>query len=53
MNVPVTLVSAATEAASEHRDLPLDNWVYPVIAGVIFFALFLLTWAFRNVSNNH
>jgi hypothetical protein len=53
MNVPVTLVAAATEATSEHRDLPLDNWVYPVIAGSIFFVLFLITWAFRNVANKH
>lgn len=53
MFVPTALVAAATEAAEEHHELPLDNWVYPVIAGVLFFALFLLTYAFRNVSHNH
>ncbi len=53
MNVPFSLVTAATEATSEHRDLPLDNWVYPLIAASIFFVLFLVTWAFRNVANNH
>jgi len=53
MNVHPALIAAATEAADEHRDLPLDNWVYPLIAATIFFVLFLLTWAFRSVSNKH
>ncbi|MBT0773547.1 hypothetical protein KIH74_31670 [Kineosporia sp. J2-2] len=53
MSVPAALVTAAVEATEEHHELPLDNWVYPVIAASAFFVLFLLTYAFRNVSNKH
>ncbi|GLY18218.1 hypothetical protein Kisp01_52320 [Kineosporia sp. NBRC 101677] len=53
MIVPAALVAAATEAAEEHHELPLDAWVYPLIAAVIFFVLFLLTYAFRNVASKH
>ncbi|GAA3622863.1 MULTISPECIES: hypothetical protein [Kineosporia] len=53
MTVPAAFVSAATEAAEEHIDLPLDAWVYPLIAGALFFTLFLLTYSFRNVARKH
>ena len=53
MIVPAALVAAATEAAEEHHDLPLEAWAYPLIAGGLFFLLFLTTWAFRNVANKH
>lgn len=53
MMVSAALIAAATEAAEETTELPLPAWAFAIVAGVVFFALFLLTWAFRNVSNNH
>lgn len=53
MNVPAALVAAATEGAEVHHELPMEPWVYPLIAGALFFVLFLATWAFRNVASKH
>jgi len=53
MMVSAALIAAATEASEETHDLPLPVWMFPVIAAGLFFVLFLLTWAFRNVSNKH
>jgi hypothetical protein len=53
MTVPHALLAAATEAAEETHELPLEPWVYPLIAGALFFVLFLATYAFRNVSSKH
>lgn len=53
MIVPAALVAATTEAAAETHELPLQPWVYPLIAGSLFFVLFLATYAFRNVASKH
>ncbi|GAB3240631.1 hypothetical protein [Kineosporia babensis] len=51
MIVSSALFAAATEHAEAHHELPMPYWAYPAIAAVVFFVLFLLTYAFRNVSN--
>ncbi len=51
MYVSSALVAAATEHAEVHHELPMPYWAYPAITAVVFFVLFLLTYAFRNVAN--
>jgi hypothetical protein len=34
-------------------ELPMPTWAYGVIALVIFFALGVVIWSFRDVSNRH
>ncbi|TFD09262.1 hypothetical protein [Cryobacterium sp. TMT1-66-1] len=37
----------------EHIALPLPLIVYPVVAAVLFLALGVVLWSFRDVSNRH
>ena len=40
-------------AAGGDIELPLPAWGYGVIAGVVFLALGLVTYSYRNVANRH
>jgi hypothetical protein len=46
-------LAAATQAAEEHRDLPMPAWAFGVTALAVFFVLFAFTWSFRSVGNRH
>jgi hypothetical protein len=37
----------------EHIALPLPLIVYPLVAAVLFLALGVVVWSFREVSNRH
>ena len=37
----------------EHIALPLPLLVYPAVAAVVFVALGVVLWSFRDVSNRH
>ena len=37
----------------EHIALPLPLLVYPMIAAVLFLALGVVLWSFRDVANRH
>ncbi|BDI23147.1 hypothetical protein [Herbiconiux sp. L3-i23] len=51
MSLPLTVVLAAAE--SGHTELPMPAYVFGVIALVIFAALALVTWSYRDVANRH
>jgi len=36
-----------------HVELPLPIWAYPLVAFVLFLALALVLWSFRDVANRH
>ena len=44
----VLILAAAGDVA-----LPIPTWAYGVIAGVVFTALMLVTFSYRNVANRH
>ena len=37
----------------EHIALPLPLFAYPMVAAVLFLALGVVLWSFRDVSNRH
>ncbi|SDN17996.1 hypothetical protein SAMN05216368_104100 [Cryobacterium flavum] len=37
----------------EHIALPLPLIIYPMVAAVLFLALGVVLWSFRDVSNRH
>ncbi|TFD89014.1 MULTISPECIES: hypothetical protein [Cryobacterium] len=37
----------------EHIALPLPLVVYPMVAAVLFLALGVVVWSFRDVANRH
>lgn len=43
----------AVLAETEHVELPMPTWAYGVVALVIFFALAVVVWSFRDVANRH
>ena len=45
------LTAVLTEV--EHIALPLPLLVYPMIAAVLFLALGVVLWSFRDVANRH
>ena len=51
--MPTSILTAATEEAANHRELPIAAEWYGIIAIGIFFGLFAFTWAFRSVAHNH
>jgi hypothetical protein len=46
-------VQALILAAAGEIELPIPTWGYGVIAGVVFTALLLVTFSYRNVANRH
>ena len=40
-------------AETEHVSLPMPTWAYGLIALVIFIALGVTLWTYRDVSNRH
>lgn len=46
----VTAVLAETEHA---RELPMDSWLYGLVALVILAALGFVVWSYRDVANRH
>ena len=46
-------VQALILAAAGEVELPLPTWGYGVVAGVVFLALLLVTFSYRNVANRH
>lgn len=44
----VLILAAAGDVA-----LPIPTWAFGVIAGVVFTALMLVTFSYRNVANRH
>ena len=46
-------IIAAAEEAVHHVELPMPSVMYGVVALVIFVALGLVTWSFRDVANRH
>jgi hypothetical protein len=40
-------------AAGGDIELPMPAWAYGVVAGVVFVALGLVTYSYRNVANRH
>ncbi len=49
---PMSFVSIALTEV-EHIALPLPIIVYPMVAAVLFLALGVVLWSFRDVSNRH
>lgn len=49
------LVASVFSAEGEvgHVELPLPLLVYPAVAAVLFLALGLVLWSFRDVANRH
>ena len=45
-----TVVHAAEEA--QHA-LIFPNWVFPLIAAIVFVFLFIVCYSFRDVANRH
>ncbi|WP_104199091.1 hypothetical protein [Cryobacterium sp. Y29] len=45
------LTAVLTEV--EHIALPLPLVVYPMVAAVLFLALGVVLWSFRDVANRH
>jgi uncharacterized membrane protein YedE/YeeE len=45
-------VLAATESVA-HADLPFPAIVFGLIGAVVFLALGIVTWSYRDVSNRH
>jgi hypothetical protein len=37
----------------EHVALPLPLFVYPMVAAVLFLALGVVLWSYRDVANRH
>jgi hypothetical protein len=48
-----TVLTAATEQAAEHRELPFHAYWFGIIALAIFASLFAFTWAFRSIATKH
>ena len=48
MDVPSLILAAAGEI-----ELPMPPWAFGVVAGVVFLALGLVTFSYRNVANRH
>ncbi len=46
-------IVTAVLAEVEHVQLPMPTWAYGVVALVIFFALAVVLWSFRDVANRH
>jgi hypothetical protein len=46
------IVLAATETGA-HAALPFPAYVFAIIAAVVFFALGIVTWSYRDVSSRH
>lgn len=40
-------------AAETHVELPMPTWAYGAISLVIFAALFIVTFSYRDVANRH
>jgi hypothetical protein len=51
MSLPLSLVVAAAEAG--HTELPMPTYVFGLIALLVFAALGLVTWSYRDVANRH
>ena len=51
MSLPQTLVVAAAE--SGHVELPMPTFMYGVVALIVFIALGLVMWSYRDVANRH
>jgi hypothetical protein len=51
--MPTLVLTAATEEAANHRELPFPAELYGIVAMAVFIGLFAFTWAFRNVAHNH
>ena len=43
----------AVPAEAELVQLPMPTWAYGVVALVIFVALAVVVWSFRDVANRH
>jgi len=43
----------AVLAEAGHVELPLPIWAYPAVAFVLFLALGIVLWSFRDVANRH
>ena len=49
-----TLVSGSVLAAEETQHaLIFPNWVFPLIAAIVFVFLFIVCYSFRDVANRH
>lgn len=48
MDVYMVVVAAAGDV-----ELPMPTWGYGVLAAVVFVALALVTYSYRNVANRH
>ena len=46
------IVLAATETGA-HVELPFPAYVFAIIAAVLFLALGLVTWSYRDVASRH
>ena len=53
MSVLATLALAAEEGSHHVIELPIPAFMYAVIVFVIFTALAVVTFAFRDVANRH
>jgi hypothetical protein len=51
--MPTLVLTAATEEAANHRELPFPAEWFGIIALATFAALFAFTWAFRSVATKH
>jgi hypothetical protein len=51
--MPTSVLTAATEEAANHRELPFPAEWFGIIAIAVFAGLLAFTWAFRNVAHNH
>jgi hypothetical protein len=51
--MPTMVLTAATEEAANHRELPFPAEWFGIIALAIFLGLFAFTWAFRSVASKH
>jgi hypothetical protein len=49
----MSLATTVLAEAATHVELPFPTIVFALIAAVIFIALGLVTWSYRDVANRH
>lgn len=49
----MTFIAAVATAAEEHGNVALETLPFAIIAAVVFSALALVTFSYRNVANRH
>ncbi len=47
------LSTVVYEAEEAQHALILPNWVFPLIAAIVFIFLFIVCYSFRDVANRH